>query len=232
VRKPVIALACAIILQLALFQAARAGDSSAAAVNASRSATGLDNPGKHLGWCDPQLPNGKDIKGHPQCSRTSVPPGSVPPGSVPPGSVPPGSVPPGSVPPGSVPPTSQPTGLGTFSRSPASGPVGTIIHVASVTPSPLGGEQIATVVLFDLDPGVVASITLPVSSSGAWEGSIVVPSNADVGAYELRASVQGVAGGPEFGYNALPFSVVPSGGAPSRQLRPPPPVVKPPTLTG
>lgn len=133
--------------------------------------------------------------------------------------------------------TTRPTipHLGRFTREPASGPVGTVIHVASVTPSPLGGDQVAIVALVKLDPAPIAVVTLPVDSGGAWSGSIVVPSNAAVGDYELVASVQRVGGGTEFGYAPLPFNVVPSHrgvSPPGPGIHPVAPVTKPPPLTG
>ncbi len=231
-RRPVIALACAIVLQLALFQVAQAGDHAAgpaAAANSPTTTTGLNDPGRHLGWCDPQPPHGKDVKGHRHCTTSTTSTTSTTTTTT--------TTTTSSTMASTTSPTTGPTmpRLGRFTREPASGPVGTVIHVASVTASPLGGDQVAIVALVKLDPAPIAVVTLPVDSGGAWSGSIVVPSNAEVGDYELVASVQHVGGGPEFGYAPLPFNVVPSNrgvSLPGPGIHPVAPVTKPPTVTG
>ncbi|HEY5987855.1 MAG TPA: hypothetical protein VIV12_16000 [Streptosporangiaceae bacterium] len=224
-RRSVLALACAIVLQLALFQTARAGGhatGSAATSTTATTTTAANDNGRHLGWCDPQPPHGKDDKGHRHCPNTTE-------------TTKPTKNTSETTTTTTTTTTAPPLGRGTFTREPPSGPVGTVIHVSSVTSSPLGGDQIAIVALVKLDPAPIAVVTLPVDSGGSWQGSIVVPSNAAVGDYQLVASTQRVGGGSEFRYNPLPFNVVPSniGVSPSAPpVHQVPPVIKPPTLTG
>jgi hypothetical protein len=222
-RRPVLALACAIVLQLALLQAARAGGQTAGSVappTTATTTTGANDNGRHRGWCDPQPPNGKDVKGHRHCPNTTETTKPTKPTETT----------------STTTTTTTPTlGRGTFTREPASGPVGTVIHVASVTSSPLGGDQIAIVALVKLDPEPIEVVTIPVGSDGSWQGSIVVPSNAAVGDYLLMASTQRAGGGPEFPYTPLPFNVVPSNPAVNPSAPPAnvvPPGTKPPSLTG
>jgi hypothetical protein len=223
VRRPVLALACALVLQLALFQAARAADQATSSVAPSTTATTTANDnGRHLGWCDPQPPHGKDDKGHRHCPNTTQTTTTT-------------TTTTATTTMTTTTTTPPPFGRGTFTREPASGPVGTVIHVASVTSSPLGGDQVAIVALVKLDPAPVEVVTLAVDSSGSWQGSIVVPSNAAVGDYLLMASTQRVGGGAEFRYNPLPFNVVPSNPVVSPSAPPVhavPPGTKPPSLTG
>jgi hypothetical protein len=101
-----------------------------------------------------------------------------------------------------------------------------------VTPSPLKGDQIAIVALVKANPGPVAVVSIPVSQSGAWRGSIVVPSNAEVGEYQLVASTQRVGGGVEFAYDPLTFFVIPSPGGGLPPAPPAPPAGEGPSLTG
>ncbi len=224
-RRPVLAFACAIVLQLALFQAARAAGQAAGSVAPSTIATltAANDNGRHLGWCDPQPPHGKDDKGHRHCPNTTQT------------TKPTKSSETTTITTTTTTTTPPPLGRGIFTREPASGPVGTVIHVASVTSSRLGGDQVAIVALVKLDPEPIEVVTLPVDSSGSWQGSIVVPSNAAVGDYLLMASTQRVGGGAEFQYNPLPFNVVPSNPAVSPSAPPAhvvPPGTKPPPLTG
>ncbi len=219
VRRPLLAVACAIVLQLALLQAARAGDHPAgpASMAAATTTTAPQNPGRHLGWCDPQPPHGKDVKGHRHCPNTTTTTTTTTTTA--------------TTATTTTMPKPPPRPKGTFTREPASGPVGTVIHVASVTPSALGGDQIAIVALVKRDPAPIAIATFAVNRNGAWHGAIVVPSDAAVGDYLLMAETKGAAG--EFFYNALPFNVVPSGAPPLPSPSPPPPPVPgPPPVTG
>jgi hypothetical protein len=223
VRRPLIASAAAILLLLCLFQVAQAGNGP----------TGnQENPGKHLGWCDPQIPNGSDIKGHPHCTSPTETSGPTP--------TPTPTETSGPTPTPTPTETSTPTpppGVGVFTRTPASGPIGTIIRVASVTASPLKGDEVAIVALVSPNPGPIAVVTLPVDSSGAWQGSLVVPSSATPGSYLVTAATRSASGG-EFQYAPQSFVVLrsPGGGAQPptapAPAQPVPPVVKTPQLTG
>jgi hypothetical protein len=102
-----------------------------------------------------------------------------------------------------------------------------------VTASPLEGDQIAIVALVKANPGPIAVVSIPVDARGAWRGSVVVPSNAEVGEYRLVAATQRVGGGGEFVYDSLPFIVIPSPGPPSAPTPlPQRSASKAPSLTG
>jgi hypothetical protein len=137
-----------------------------------------------------------------------------------------------------------------MSIEPTSGPPGTVISVASVTPSPLHGEQVVHVALFELEAEEPSAfVTFDVDSDGSWAGSITVPSDATPGTHFVAALVEvtediasGGEGGNEepqtiFAYEPLAFEVTPAPvrppivpGAPSQPSVPP--VVTTPSLTG
>jgi hypothetical protein len=233
VRRPLLAVASVLLLQLLLLQVAQAGPHLSTA-RPGTAATPSQDPGRHLGWCDPQPPHGKDDKGHrfchPSTTETTPTTGTTTPttGTTTPTT---GTTTPTT---GTTQPPPPPVpGRGKFTREPASGPVGTVIKLASVTPSPLGGDQVAVVALVKADPDPIAVVSIAVDRSGAWQGNIVVPSNAEVGEYRLVAATHRVGGGGEFVYDSLPFFVVPSAGLPSPPPPPPPPpAVEAPSLTG
>jgi hypothetical protein len=139
-----------------------------------------------------------------------------------------------------------------MSIEPTSGPPGTVISVASVTPSPLPGEQVVHVALVKLgaeEPS--AFVTFDVNRNGSWAGSIAGPSDAAPGAYFVAALVEVTdeiaSGGEEgnfepqttFAYAPLAFEVTPAPSRPPIVSRPSqpsqpsvPPVVTTPSLTG
>lgn len=135
-----------------------------------------------------------------------------------------------------------------MSIEPTSGPPGTVISVASVTPSPLPGDQVVHVALVKLDAEEPANfVTLDVEEDGSWAGSIQVPLDAVPGVYFVAALAEvtdEIASGGEggdvepqtvFAYEPLAFEVTP---APTRPPIVPgggtsvPPVVTTPSLTG
>lgn len=133
---------------------------------------------------------------------------------------------------------------------PTSGPPGTVISVASVTPSPLRGDQVAHAALIKLDAEEPAAVvTFDVNRDGSWAGSIVVPRDAAPGAYFVLAVTEltdetrsgGESGDNEtpdvFVYAALAFEVTPAPNrppiVPGKPSQPSvPPVVTTPSLTG
>jgi hypothetical protein len=147
-------------------------------------------------------------------------------------------------------------GVGEMSIEPTSGPPGTVISVASVTPSPLHGDQVAHVALVKVGAKQPSAlVTFDVRENGSWAGSLVVPSNAAPGAYFVAALVEvtdEIASGGEdgnheapttFAYVPLAFEVTPAPNrppiVPSRPSQPSqpsqpsvPPVVTTPSLTG
>jgi hypothetical protein len=96
----------------------------------------------------------------------------------------------------------------TFSRSPAAGPPGSTITVASVTPCPESpgqktGPGVVSVGLVQRN-GLVSSVLLPVSNSGRWRGAIVVGRSATPGPATLQAScLSKPPSGPPEGLSAI-----------------------------
>jgi hypothetical protein len=85
--------------------------------------------------------------------------------------------------------------IGVFSRQPARGPVGTTIAVRSVTPcvppQDATHPEVEVVMLneHDLDQGTVTiDEVFPVGSDGTWSGSLTVPADAEVGEYFIVAA--------------------------------------------
>src|SRR5512135_1779648 len=77
----------------------------------------------------------------------------------------------------------------TFRRTPAAGPPGSSVTVASVTPCPATGGAANPVVRVALIQGdLVSSALLPISASGRWRGSLPVPRSATPGPATLQAS--------------------------------------------
>jgi len=79
----------------------------------------------------------------------------------------------------------------TFRRTPAAGPPGSSVTVASVTPCPATGRALGSpVVLVGLIQGdhLVSSAQLPISASGRWQGTLLVPQSATPGSATLQAS--------------------------------------------
>jgi hypothetical protein len=69
--------------------------------------------------------------------------------------------------------------------APGSGPAGTSIGVASVTPCPLGGafgSTRATYALYSPAGALVQTATATLDGSGDWSGTLTIPTNADNGA--------------------------------------------------
>jgi len=102
----------------------------------------------------------------------------------------------------------------TFTSTPSSGPPGSSIEIASVTPCPSNPTGVAgpRVVRATLTRGsvVLGSVQLSVSSSGAWSGDLFVSRSATAGAARLDAfcfsSVE--AEGATVAYPARSFTVV------------------------
>ena len=96
----------------------------------------------------------------------------------------------------------------TFRRSPAAGPPGSTITVASVTPCPESpgqktGPGVVSIRLLQGN-GVVSSALLPVSNSGRWRGAILVGRSATPGAATLQAScLSKPPSGPPEGLSAI-----------------------------
>lgn len=79
----------------------------------------------------------------------------------------------------------------TFSRSPAAGPPGTSIHVASITRCPVnGGKSGPPVVQVDLLQGSnrINSAELPLGASGRWQATLLVPHSATPGRATLQVT--------------------------------------------
>ena len=79
--------------------------------------------------------------------------------------------------------------------APASGPAGTSIGVASMTPCPLGGafgSTGATYALYSPTGTLVQTATATLDGSGDWSGALTIPANAVNGTtYFVGASVHG-----------------------------------------
>lgn len=113
----------------------------------------------------------------------------------------------------------------TFRATPTSGPPGTGIAVASVTPCvlPAGvtGAPFARVTL-TRGSTVITAGRFPVSASGAWSGTLTVGSQAALGADTLQAFciASPQAEGALLAYAAVPFTVTASSGLPSTGFNP------------
>jgi hypothetical protein len=96
----------------------------------------------------------------------------------------------------------------TFSRSPAAGPPGSSITIASITPCPESpgqktGPGVVSVGLVQGN-GLVSSALLPVSTSGRWRGTLVVGRSATPGPATLQAScLSKPPSGPPEGLSAI-----------------------------
>jgi len=94
--------------------------------------------------------------------------------------------------------------------TPRSGPVGTVISVKSVTPSPLDGDQITLVGLFAPDAEEpVIDTAVEVGEDGHWSASLVVPRSATPGDYVVFALTVNESDGL-FPYEEVPFEVTSS----------------------
>jgi hypothetical protein len=245
VRRTVLVIAGALLLQLSLLSIAQAGPFDP---NGESGGSYPTEPSK----TDP--PPTEPSKTEP--SKTDPPPTEPsktdPPPTEPSKTDPPPTKPTRTDPPPTDPTTTEPEPpeFGTMRISPRSGRAGTVISVKSVTPSPLDGEQFTLVGLFSLtSEEPVAVVALDVAADGSWAGSITVPRGTRPGDYLVAA--EAVLANPEgegpatqqeasFPYAAVPFEVLP---APIRPgVRPPatptqpapsaPPVVRAPSLTG
>jgi hypothetical protein len=85
--------------------------------------------------------------------------------------------------------------IGVFSRQPARGPVGTTIAVRSVTPcvppQDATHPEVEVVMLneHDIDQGMATiDEVFPVGGDGTWSGSLTVPADAEVGEYIIVAA--------------------------------------------
>ena len=93
-------------------------------------------------------------------------------------------------------PTTPGPEFGVFARQPASGPVGTVIAVNSVTPCvpPQGAPNPeVSVLLFnqrDIDQNSepTAAEVFAVGADGTWSGRLTVPADAELGTYFLAAA--------------------------------------------
>jgi hypothetical protein len=140
----------------------------------------------------------------------------------------------------SVMPSATPAQSASFRSSPAAGPAGTGISLASITPcrSPVAGRPIVQVSLVRAfhQPGrVLASATFQTSASGSWSGTLRVPAVTPGGGEEAgvlasltavcRASPQ--AEGALLIYNSRDFTITPTARAPAAA-----PVTAPARFTG
>jgi hypothetical protein len=243
VRRTVLVIAGALLLQLSLLSIAQAGPFD---LNGEPGGSYPTHP------TDPTDPPPTDPTDPPPTDPTDPPPTDPtdPPPTDP--TDPPPTKPTRTDPPPTDPTTTEPEPpeFGTMRISPRSGRAGTVISVKSVTPSPLDGEQFTLVGLFSLtSEEPVAVVALDVAADGSWAGSITVPRGTRPGDYLVAA--EAVLANPEgegpatqqeasFPYAAVPFEVLP---APIRPgVRPPatptqpapsaPPVVRAPSLTG
>lgn len=94
----------------------------------------------------------------------------------------------------------------TFRRSPAAGPPGSLVTVASITPCPATGGATNPVVDAGLVQGdrLVSDALLPISASGRWQGSLQIPRSATPGPATLQAAcLTKPPSGPPEGLSAL-----------------------------
>ena len=101
-----------------------------------------------------------------------------------------------------------------FTSAPGAGAAGSHITVASVTPCPpnpagVAGPRVARVTLAR-GSLLLGSVQLPVASSGAWTGRLVVAGSATAGAATLDAFCfsSGQAEGATLAYTTRSFTVV------------------------
>jgi hypothetical protein len=101
----------------------------------------------------------------------------------------------------------SPPPSGTLSTTPSSGPPGTVISAASVTPCPAGSTY-ATIYLDSSAAATVASAQAGnFDASGNWSGTVGVPVNAPAGSYFVTASCFQPGASDTQNYNFSPFSV-------------------------
>jgi hypothetical protein len=129
---------------------------------------------------------------------------------------------------------------GVFDRQPASGPVGTVIAVRSVTPCVPPKDAAnpeVEVVLFNEHSLQQGELTIdevfPLRADGTWSGEVIVPADAELGEYIIDAACFAAASPTEepfLIYQPQGFTVVAAAVTP-----PAPPaaaVVREPNLTG
>jgi hypothetical protein len=240
VRRTIIIIAGALLLQLSLLSAAQASTDKdlSSVVNDVLSAVNGSTPPTEP--TDPSTPPTEPTEPDPTTPDPTDPTEPDPTDPTTPDPTEPDPTEPDPTDPTTTEP--EPPEFGSMSIEPTSGRPGTVIQVNSITPSRLEGEQFALMGLFPDDSNEpLTVVSVEVAEDGSWGGSLIVPRGTEPGDYFVVAeafTVDGGIEGPSFPYAAQSFEVTP---APIRPgVRPPAsappagdtPVVKVPSLTG